>query len=68
MPKQKAPNSGTFLPASLMYFLSGKLMQLRSGVDNDVDYRTLSKHAKLIVDTRNAYARAGVTSDNVVKS
>jgi hypothetical protein len=33
MPKQKAPNSGAFLPASLMYFLSGKLMQLRSGVD-----------------------------------
>jgi UDP-N-acetyl-D-glucosamine dehydrogenase len=35
---------------------------------DDVDYRTLSRHAKLIVDTRNACARAGVTSDNVVKS
>ena len=35
---------------------------------DDVDYVTLSKHAKLIVDTRNACARAGVTSDNVVKS
>jgi hypothetical protein len=38
MPKQKASNSGTFLPASLMYFLSGKLMQLRSGVDSLAGY------------------------------
>jgi UDP-N-acetyl-D-glucosamine dehydrogenase len=35
---------------------------------DDVDYRTLSRHAKLIVDTRNACARAGVTSYNVIKS
>lgn len=35
---------------------------------DDVDYGTLSRHAKLIIDTRNACARAGVTSDNVVKS
>jgi len=35
--------------------------------DHDkVDYATLALHAKLIVDTRNACRRAGVTSQNVV--
>jgi UDP-N-acetyl-D-glucosamine dehydrogenase len=37
--------------------------------DHDiVDYRELAKAAKLIIDTRNACGRAGVTSDNVVKA
>src|SRR6516164_1733980 len=37
--------------------------------DHDgVDYAGLAKHARLIVDTRNACARAGVRSDNVVKA
>jgi UDP-N-acetyl-D-glucosamine dehydrogenase len=35
---------------------------------DDVDYAALCKAAKLVVDTRNACARAGVTSDNVVKA
>ena len=35
---------------------------------DDVDYASLAKHAKLIVDTRNACARAGVQSENVVKA
>jgi UDP-N-acetyl-D-glucosamine dehydrogenase len=33
---------------------------------DDVDYAALALHAKLIVDTRNACRRAGVTSQNVV--
>ena len=37
--------------------------------DHDqVDYVELCAHAKLVIDTRNACARAGVTSDNVVKA
>ena len=33
MSEEKAPGSGAFLPASLMYFCSGKPMQFCSGVD-----------------------------------
>jgi UDP-N-acetyl-D-glucosamine dehydrogenase len=33
---------------------------------DDVDYVALALHAKLIVDTRNACRRAGVTSQNVI--
>ncbi|WP_281433704.1 nucleotide sugar dehydrogenase [Methylosinus sp. H3A] len=33
---------------------------------DDVDYAVLASHAKLIVDTRNACRRGGVTSANVV--
>jgi UDP-N-acetyl-D-glucosamine dehydrogenase len=35
---------------------------------DDVDYRAVAKAAKLVIDTRNACARAGITSDNVVKA
>jgi hypothetical protein len=34
MPEEKAPSSGAFLPASLMYFCSGKPMHFYSGVDS----------------------------------
>ena len=33
MPKSRAPGSGAFLPASLMYFCSGQPMHFCSGVD-----------------------------------
>jgi hypothetical protein len=33
MSEEKAPGSGAFLPASLMYFCSGKPMHFCSGVD-----------------------------------
>jgi hypothetical protein len=33
MSEEKAPGSGAFLPASLMYFCSGKPMHFYSGVD-----------------------------------
>src|SRR5664280_265749 len=33
MPDEKAPSSGAFLPASLMYFCSGEPMHFLSGVD-----------------------------------
>jgi hypothetical protein len=33
MPDEKAPSSGAFLPASLMYFCSGEPMHFCSGVD-----------------------------------
>jgi UDP-N-acetyl-D-glucosamine dehydrogenase len=37
--------------------------------DHDpVDYALIGKHAKLIVDTRNACARAGLTGANIVKA
>jgi UDP-N-acetyl-D-glucosamine dehydrogenase len=37
--------------------------------DHDkIDYKALCANAKLIIDTRNACARAGVVSDNVVKA
>ena len=35
MPNEKAPSSGAFLPASLMYFCSGQPMHFCSGVDTD---------------------------------
>ena len=34
MPDEKAPSSGAFLPASLMYLLSGEPMHYLSGVDS----------------------------------
>jgi hypothetical protein len=34
MSEEKAPGSGAFFPASLMYFCSGKPMHLCSGVDS----------------------------------
>ena len=37
--------------------------------DHDgLDYGMIVKHAKLVVDTRNACARAGVTGENIVKA
>jgi UDP-N-acetyl-D-glucosamine dehydrogenase len=35
---------------------------------DDVDYRALCAGSKLVIDTRNACARAGVVTDNVVKA
>jgi UDP-N-acetyl-D-glucosamine dehydrogenase len=35
---------------------------------DDVDYRMLCASAKLVIDTRNACARAGISSGNVVKA
>src|SRR5665811_547945 len=39
MPYEKAPSSGAFLPASLMYFLSGEPMHYLSGVDTGIELR-----------------------------
>ena len=37
--------------------------------DHDaIDYKTLAIHAKLIIDTRNACARAGAIGQNIVKA
>jgi FkbM family methyltransferase len=36
MPDEKAPSSGAFLPASLMYFCSGVPMHFLSGVDRSI--------------------------------
>jgi UDP-N-acetyl-D-glucosamine dehydrogenase len=37
--------------------------------DHDgVDYKSMASHARLVVDTRNACARAGATGDRVVKA
>jgi len=37
--------------------------------DHDaVDYRAVVEHARIVVDTRNACARAGIVSDKVVKA
>lgn len=35
---------------------------------DDVDYRLLARHAKLIVDTRNIMARAGIQATTIVKA
>jgi UDP-N-acetyl-D-glucosamine dehydrogenase len=35
---------------------------------NDVDYGSIVRHAKLVVDTRNACARGGYWADNVIKA
>src|SRR3954469_9596116 len=35
---------------------------------DNIDYRALVEHASLVIDTRNACARAGMTSPNIVKS
>jgi len=37
--------------------------------DHDrIDYRDVARHAKLVVDTRNALARAGVAGEKVIKA
>ena len=37
--------------------------------DHDsVDYKSLAGHARLVIDTRNACARAGVTGEHIVKA
>ena len=36
--------------------------------ERTIDYKTLAIHAKLIVDTRNACARAGAVGPNIVKA
>jgi UDP-N-acetyl-D-glucosamine dehydrogenase len=35
---------------------------------DNVDYRALVEHASLVIDTRNACARAGMTSPKIVKA
>jgi UDP-N-acetyl-D-glucosamine dehydrogenase len=35
---------------------------------DDIDYRSLVRHARLVIDTRNACQRAGVLDDKVVKA
>ena len=35
---------------------------------DDVDYKAIVGGSKLVVDTRNACARAGITADNVFKA
>jgi hypothetical protein len=49
MPEEKAPSSGAFLPASLMYFCSGWPMHFCSGVDREV-YRPIN----LVISALNA--------------
>jgi UDP-N-acetyl-D-glucosamine dehydrogenase len=35
---------------------------------DNIDYADLSRHAKLVLDTRNACARHGIAADNIVKA
>jgi UDP-N-acetyl-D-glucosamine dehydrogenase len=35
---------------------------------DNVEYRLVSDHARLIVDTRNVFAKAGIVSDRIVKA
>jgi UDP-N-acetyl-D-glucosamine dehydrogenase len=35
---------------------------------DDIDYAAVVKHLKLVVDTRNACARAGLNQDWIVKA
>jgi UDP-N-acetyl-D-glucosamine dehydrogenase len=37
--------------------------------DHDlVDYRLIAAHARLVIDTRNVFARKGISSDHIVKA
>jgi UDP-N-acetyl-D-glucosamine dehydrogenase len=37
--------------------------------DHDgIDYRAVARHARLVIDTRNALARAGIAGDRIVKA
>jgi UDP-N-acetyl-D-glucosamine dehydrogenase len=37
--------------------------------DHDaVDYRLVASHARLVMDTRNAFARKGISGDHIVKA
>jgi len=52
MPEEKAPSSGAFLPASLMYFCSGWPMHFCSGVDT---------HGKMVVTgTKMSFDASGL--------
>jgi UDP-N-acetyl-D-glucosamine dehydrogenase len=33
-----------------------------------VDYRLVARHARLVIDTRNAFARKGISGDHIVKA
>ena len=68
MPEQKAPCSGAFLPASLMYFCSGTPMQFYSGVDKRVrplkPVTLRTRRAELQGAARMA-VKAGVPVENI---
>src|ERR1019366_1440928 len=51
MPEEKAPSAGAFLPASLRYFCSGKLMHLCSGVDSTRAITSSPQHAESRAET-----------------
>jgi hypothetical protein len=58
MPDEKATSSGAFLPASLMYFCSGKPMYFCSGVDIHPTKRAdVSRHGYRAVQFEDAFAR-----------
>jgi hypothetical protein len=54
MPDEKAPSSGAFLPASLMYFCSGEPMHFLSGVDTATTNGRSAKYALTKWLTENA--------------
>ena len=35
---------------------------------DDVDYGLIGKHATLVIDTRNAFSRAGLSGENILKA
>ncbi len=69
MPDEKAPSSGAFLPASLMYFYSGQPMHHCSGVDSvfeEIPKRrgtSTADHLRLVLSVINAPARFPLKDD-----
>ena len=56
--------SATLSPATI-----GAYDAVLIATDHDaVDYKALVEAARLVVDTRNACAKAGVAGDNIVKA
>ena len=51
-------------PASLATFDA----VLISADHDAVDYHSIESHSRLIVDTRNVFARKGISSQKIVKS
>ena len=68
---------GAYLAVDLFFMISGFVMAhvfhdydaVVIATDHDaVDYQALCRHAKLVIDTRNACARHGCVGEHIVKA
>src|SRR5262249_43704936 len=66
--RDHAPLAGRCSVALTPEVIAGYDAVLIATDHDDVDYGAVVKHAKLVVDTRNACARAGFAGDSVIKA